>query len=76
MKGEVPVIQASWPTRNLCFAASCWCKFQIRRPVNATIKVNPGEGGMCVTLDTSGAAFAADLALIIGLHDDDNSVRR
>ncbi|MER8611816.1 hypothetical protein NKI50_23375 [Mesorhizobium sp. M0563] len=43
---------------------------------NATIKVNPEEGGMCVAFDTSGAAFAADLALIIGLHDDDNSVRR
>ncbi|WP_352508789.1 hypothetical protein [Mesorhizobium sp. M0048] len=39
------------------------------------IKVNPLEGGMYVARDTSGAASAADAALIVGLHDDYHSGR-
>lgn len=66
MNGEVPVYR---PNRNLRFAAVCWCKF-------GYIKLNSVEGGMCVALDASGAAIAPDAVLIIGLHDDDNSVRQ
>lgn len=55
---------------------ACWCKFRMRRPANATIKVNSVEGGMCIALETSGAGISADAVLIIGLHDDDNSVRQ
>ncbi|ESX65440.1 hypothetical protein X759_28880 [Mesorhizobium sp. LSHC420B00] len=45
-----------------------------RRPANSTIKINPAKGGICVALETSGAAFATGAALIIGPHDDDNSL--
>lgn len=31
---------------------------------------------MCVVRETSGAAFVAGAALVIGLRDDDNSVRQ
>ncbi|MER8562483.1 hypothetical protein [Mesorhizobium sp. M0578] len=67
MKGEVPVYR---PNRNL----SLRCCVLVQ--VSDTIKVNSVEGGMCVALNTSGAAIAADAVLIIGLHDDDNSVRQ
>ncbi|MER8796279.1 hypothetical protein NKH75_19115 [Mesorhizobium sp. M0984] len=50
------------------------CKSRVRRQADATIKINPAEGGMCVALETSGAAFVAGAVLIIGLHDGDNSV--
>ncbi|MER8423324.1 hypothetical protein [Mesorhizobium sp. M1403] len=46
------------------------------RPANATVKINPAEGGMCLALETLGAAFAASATLVIGLRDDDNSVRQ
>ncbi|MER9962676.1 hypothetical protein NKJ72_17195 [Mesorhizobium sp. M0045] len=34
-----------------------------------------GRRHVCVALETSGAAFVAGAALVIGLHDDDDSVR-
>ncbi|MER9067578.1 hypothetical protein NKH84_13515 [Mesorhizobium sp. M0902] len=49
---------------------------QVSDTTNATVKINPAEGGMCLALETSGAAFAAGAALIIGPHNDDNSIRQ
>jgi hypothetical protein len=64
-------------------------------PANATVKVDPTEGGMCVSLKTprakivpassgpgllpillGGGAVGGAAALILSLHDDDNSVSK
>lgn len=73
MRGKVPVYPGKMVSNLLLLRVGA---SGVRRPANATIKVNLVEGGMCVALDTSGAAFAAGAALIIGLHDDDDSVSR
>ncbi|MER8887033.1 hypothetical protein [Mesorhizobium sp. M0701] len=58
-------------------AIFCCCVLvQVSDTTNATVKINPAEGGMCLALETSSAAFAAGAALIIGPYDDDNSVRQ
>ncbi|MER8689012.1 MULTISPECIES: hypothetical protein [unclassified Mesorhizobium] len=77
MKGEVPVypgIMAESQSFASLLRVGASLGYDVRQA--ATIKVNPVEGGVCVALDTSGAAIAADAALIVGLHDDDNSVRQ
>ncbi|MER9596993.1 hypothetical protein [Mesorhizobium sp. M0244] len=63
----------SQSSASLRFGANC--SFDIP----AAIKVDPGEGGMCVALDTSGMGLGlapillgGGAALVIGLHDDDS----
>ncbi|MER8911593.1 hypothetical protein NKH99_28765 [Mesorhizobium sp. M0854] len=75
--GALPSRRCDW-IAIFGFGANC------RLDIPATVKVNPGEGGICIALDALGVRFGraptllggaviGGTALVIGLHDD-NSV--
>lgn len=97
VKGEAPVysgariMTGAQASAALSVGANC----ALDVPANATVKVDPVEGGMCVSLNTpeatvvptssgpglvpvllGGGAVGGAAALILSLHDDDNSVSR
>ncbi|MER8871738.1 hypothetical protein NKI04_17690 [Mesorhizobium sp. M0814] len=73
MKGEIPIYPANMAESQSSVSPLCVgvnCSFDIP----AAVKVDPGKGGMCVVLDTSGLRLAPTLlgGAVVGLCDDNS----
>lgn len=84
------IMTGSQSSASLSVGADC----ALDIPANATVKVDPAQGGMCVSLNApstivpvsigpglvpvllGGGAVGGAAALILSLHNDDNSVSR